>query len=243
MPQVLVLDHIHHHAAYGYLAFNTEGYLIGVIAYPYIHFLTAFEHRAFNEQGLEMDSPELTKLSAHLLLADIADIDAVHLIIYEHAEGDLIVGLILVEVDVTGIINRADHVLYAIGYLEGAVGAGGGIMRVVEGNVIVYSMPALTYVTHEFKGFEGGGVYIAFVLIPHFKEPVVCTIGFALTYQVVYIMAIQLFSNAIKGGFSCADVYAGQAVIYFQGHVLTGVETSIGNTTKLVLGFNGITAE
>src|ERR1044072_4503695 len=243
MPEVLVLYHIHYHTAYGDLAFNTEGDPVGVIAYPYIHFLTAFEHGAFNEQGLKMDSPELTKLGAHLFLADIADIDAVHLIVYEHAEGNLIIGLILVKVDVTGIINGADHVLYAIRHFKGAVGAGSGIMRMVEGNVVVYSMPALTYVAHEFKGFEGGSVYIAFVFIPHFKEPVVCAIGFAFAYQMVYIVAVQLFSDAVKGGVSCADVYTGKAVIYFQGHVLNGLETSIGNTTKLVLGFYGITAE
>lgn len=235
VAQVREGDHIHFNAAYRNGTVDPQWYLVAVIAYPHRHLFPALEDGAFDEQGFELDGAELPVPGIHFLFTNVTDVDVVHLVIEEHGKGYLISGFVFVKVDVTGVIDGADHILDAVRHLKSAVGAGGGACFAVEAYVIVNLVTAFADVADEADGQHGGGIDITFVFIAHFKDPVVCAEGFALSYYVICIPAAISFQLAVECSFPGADEYAAEVIEYFEGKGLTGFEARIGDATKIIL--------
>ena len=56
---------------------------------------------------------ELTISGFDLFPAQVTDVEVKYFIVQEHVQGYLIARFVFVEIDVTRIINGADHILYA----------------------------------------------------------------------------------------------------------------------------------
>lgn len=71
---VAIAHHIHFHAAYFDGAFDAQGHMVGVVAYPYGHFFAAFEDGALYEERFELDAAEFSIPGFDDFLAEITDV-------------------------------------------------------------------------------------------------------------------------------------------------------------------------
>ena len=125
--------------------------MIGIVGYPDSHFFAAFEHRAFDEEGLEFDRMELTIFRSDRLFSEVTDVEVIDLPVEEHIEGDLITRLVVIEIDVAGIEDGAQHVLYTVRHLEDALAGDRGIGGFDESDILVGLVPAFVNVADELK--------------------------------------------------------------------------------------------
>ncbi len=134
--------------------------MIGVIGYPDGHFFAAFEHRAFDEEGLEFDRMKLTVFCSDRLFPKVSDVEMINLPVEEHSEGYLIPCLVVVEIDVAGIEDGAQHVLDTVGYLENALAGDRRVGGLDESDILVGLIPPLVDRPDKFIRLRCGGIVI-----------------------------------------------------------------------------------
>lgn len=228
-------DHVNFNAAHGNRTIYPKGDFIGIVAHPNRHFLTSFEDGAFDEQGFELDSTELPIAGIHFFFADITDVYIEHLIVQEHGEGDFIAGFVFIEIDVTGVIDGRDHILYAGRHLKCAGGAYCGGVFPVKAHVIVFLVAAFVDIADKAHGEQGGGIDIAFVAVAHFEEPVVRAVGFTIAHYVVCIPVVVFNKRAVKGSFAGANEHVTEIVKDFQGDGFACPEAGVDDPAEVIL--------
>jgi hypothetical protein len=175
VPEIMVVSHVHLYIPDADRALHADGDMIGIVAYPDRHLLAAFENGALDQQGLELDGPELAIRGPDRLFSQIADIEMVYLPVQEHVEGDLIVWIEVVEIDIARIENGAQHVLYTGGYGEHPLGGNCGVRRLDETDILIGLIASFIDIPDKLIGLQGRRIDIGFISIPHFIKLIVKT--------------------------------------------------------------------
>jgi hypothetical protein len=113
------------------------------------------------------------------------------------------------------------------------------VAGLVEYDVIVDFIPPLVHISYKFQGLQGSGIYIAFVPVANFEDPIVCFEGFSVTDDVVYIPAGVFIEANVKNGFTGANVHFAEVIINFEGNAFSGLETGITDSAKVTLRIGG----
>src|SRR5690242_16486286 len=111
--------------------------MITVVAYPHIHFFSSFKNASFNKQRFKLDSPEFAIFGFNGFLSFISQIQMINFIIKEHIERNLFPHFVLIKIDIPGIINRADYILYARSDFKKPVSAYGRSGFMIKGYIII----------------------------------------------------------------------------------------------------------
>ena len=79
--------------------------MIGVIAYPYRHFLAPFKHGSFYQKRLEFNGLEFTILGFYYFFTQVFDVEIKIFIIQKHGKWDLVIFFVSVKINISGIID------------------------------------------------------------------------------------------------------------------------------------------
>src|SRR5690242_16163700 len=112
--------------------------MIGIIAYPGIHFFATFKNSSFNKEWFEFYRIEFSIAGLDLFFTHITNVQVIHFVIKEHIERYLIVYLVFIKIDITCIVHRTHYILYTIAYFKNTVGAYSCACRLVKSYVIVF---------------------------------------------------------------------------------------------------------
>src|SRR5690606_16302946 len=153
----------------------------------------------------------------------------------EHGERYFVTRLVFGKIDVPGVVNGADHILYAVRHLERTVGAGGGAGFAVEAHVVIDLVPAFTDVADKTDRQQGGRIDVAFIAVAHFEDPVVRPERAPVPNHMIGIAAAVSLQFAGKNGFSGAYVNAAEVIVHFICDGFTGMEARVGDTTEIIL--------
>src|SRR4051812_41430225 len=124
--------------------------MIGVIAYPGIHFFAAFKNSSFDKQRFKFYRIEFSIAGFYFFFPHITDIQVIHFVIQEHIKRDLIVHFVFIKVDIAGIIHRTYYVLYTVGYFKNTLGAYCCTGGLVKGYIIIYLVSTFINIAYKF---------------------------------------------------------------------------------------------
>lgn len=160
----------------------------------------------------------------------------VNFIAEEHVERDVVVYFVSIEVDVAGIINGADNILYAVGNRVCACRRNRRVGLLVEGYVLVFLVAAFIYFADELIGLQGSGIKKRLVAVAHFKNPIVAWVTGTCTYHMIYRFIVQLLEGGGEGGGSGICVQACHRIENGIGYYFAGFKGMVPHTAEIVAG-------
>src|SRR6185312_7529961 len=123
----------------------------------------------------------------------IAQIQMINFIIKEHIKRNLVTHFVTVKIDIPGIINRTDYILYAGSNFKKSVGAYGCSGFMIKGYIIINFRATFIYISDKFYRKHGSSVDVGFVPVANFVKIIKKGIGVSYAHAMINRNAVELF--------------------------------------------------